>query len=61
MVDDELVRYYNSLVRYGEAPRASLSGIKTRRKELVVRGLVIDTGQRQKLASGRNAIVWRVA
>jgi hypothetical protein len=36
----------------------SSSGLRTRRKELVDEGLVIDTGRREQLASGRWAIVW---
>jgi hypothetical protein len=40
------------------APRASESGIRSRRAELVDRGLVVDTGRRIRLESGRYAIVW---
>jgi hypothetical protein len=36
----------------------SSSGLRTRRKELVDEGLVIDTGRREQLASGRWATVW---
>lgn len=43
------------------APKASLSGIRSRRAELVAKGLVKDTGDRVKLESGRRAIVWAVA
>jgi hypothetical protein len=43
------------------SPRASLSGIRSRRAELVAKGLVKDTGDRVKLESGRRAIVWAVA
>jgi hypothetical protein len=56
--DVELVRAYQNMVT---APRASESGIRTRRAELVDRGLVIDTGRRVKLDSGRYAIVWGLA
>jgi len=38
--------------------RVSESGIRSRRAELVELGLVKDSGLRQKLTSGRNAIVW---
>jgi hypothetical protein len=34
------------------------SGVRSRRAELVQAGLVRDTGERVKLATGRNAIVW---
>lgn len=37
----------------------SPSGIRTRRSELVDQGHVVDSGVRQKLLSGRFAIVWR--
>lgn len=53
--DVEIVNAYRA---YKTAPRASESGIRTRRSELVDRGLVIDTGRRVKLASGRYSIVW---
>ena len=36
----------------------SPSGIRTRRNELVKQGLVRDSGHREKLASGRLAILW---
>jgi hypothetical protein len=53
--DVELVDAYRKFKR---APRASESGIRSRRAELVDRGLVIDTGRRVRLDSGRYAIVW---
>lgn len=37
----------------------SESGIRSRRAELVREGRVVDTGKRIKLASGRNAIMWK--
>lgn len=43
------------------APYASESGIRSRRAELVRRGLVVDTGLRKILVSGRRSIVWGVA
>jgi len=53
--DVELVEAYTNL---RTAPRASESGIRSRRAELVRKGLVIDTGKRVRLDSGRYAIVW---
>jgi predicted HTH transcriptional regulator len=40
------------------ATSMSPSGARTRRAELVARGLVYDTGKRETLASGRKAVVW---
>ena len=58
MTDQELVPWYqNQLI----APRASESGIRSRRAELVEQGLVKDTGARKKLESGRSAVVWTAA
>ena len=54
-VDVELVRAYQNMKT---APRASESGIRSRRAELVKQGLVRDTGRRTRLESGRMAIVW---
>lgn len=62
MTDVDLVERYERSVReviYG-LPRQSQSGIRTRRAELVAGGLVEDTGERRRLESGRQAIVWAV-
>lgn len=56
--DQELVKSYRKMK---DAPRASESGIRSRRAELVALGYVKDTGARVKLPSGRNAIVWKKA
>jgi hypothetical protein len=40
------------------APIISESGYRSRRAELVRLGFVKDTGDREKLSSGRSAIVW---
>lgn len=58
MTDQALVKAFRALKG---APEASESGIRSRRAELVDLGLVVDTGKRVKLASGRHAIVWQVA
>lgn len=38
----------------------STSGARTRRKELVTRGLVRDSGQRGRTASNRKTILWEL-
>jgi hypothetical protein len=59
MTDEELFVAYTKAVSQGSAPLASPSGVRSRRAELVVLGLVEDTGTKRKLVSGRNAIVWK--
>ena len=39
-------------------PKQSSSGLRTRRDELVKRGLVVDSGRMEILPTGRRAIVW---
>ena len=41
-----------------ERKPVSVSGIRTRRSELVTAGRVVDTGERRQTATGRQAIVW---
>ena len=57
LTDEELVGGYTS-TSFGAMCMQSPSGIRTRRKELVEKNLVHDTGERARLASGRKAIVW---
>lgn len=63
MTDEELVWHYDQQIRMGadarDFPRASASGIRSRRAELVRLGFVKDTGHKTKISSGRNAIIWR--
>ena len=55
MTDETMrVKYLAS----GHRGPQSESGLRTRRSELVRKGLVKDSGERVKLASGRMAIVW---
>jgi hypothetical protein len=46
---------------YGHVPPQSPSGLRTRRHELQELGLVEDSGERARLRSGRQAIVWRAS
>lgn len=60
MTDVTLVDWYVEAAKGDpDYPRQSQSGIRSRRAELVAGGLVEDTGQRVRLDSGRQAIVWR--
>lgn len=56
--DEDLIRRYEALAEKGFAPKASPSGIRSRRAELVDRGLVEDSGIKVRTKSGRNAILW---
>jgi hypothetical protein len=62
VTDVELVHWYESLRSQHPKiyPRQSESGLRTRRRELVDMGLVVDTGRTETLPSGRKAIVWGV-
>jgi len=57
MTDVELVKQYQFI--YGTIIPQSDSGIRTRRAELVKKGLVKDTGKTATLPSNRRAILWR--
>lgn len=61
LTDDQLQAHYRRMVSQGDAPRASESGIRSRRAELVALGKLQDSGERVKLDSGRNAILWMPA
>jgi hypothetical protein len=60
MTDEELLTAYAWANAAGDAPRASASGIRSRRHELFDRGLVCPVGY-SLTASNRKALVWSVA
>ena len=59
--DTLLVSCYEAQRVEQQWPKQSPSGIRTRRKELVSAGFLEDSGERQRLDSGRMSIVWQVA
>ena len=58
MTDEQLMIRYAELAARGDLPEQSVSGLRTRRSELVTMNKVRDTGVRSRMASGRQAIVW---
>lgn len=56
LTDTDLISAYRA--EWGAWAPFTDSGLRTRRAELVELGHVVDTGARQKLASGRQSIVW---
>lgn len=65
--DVDLLGHYVALRTWAERgdarrwrwlPQQSVSGLRTRRRELVDAGHVVDTGERVRLDSGRLAKVW---
>jgi hypothetical protein len=58
MTDEQLADEYARCDWF--APQ-SPSGLRTRRHELQELGLVEDSGERARLRSGRQAIVWRAS
>ena len=60
MTDEQLVNAYEIARIVGDAPRASASGVRSRRAELYQRRLVAPVGFSRTM-SGRRALVWSVA
>lgn len=58
MTDSEMIRVYRDLVEFGDAPKASDSGLRSRRSELVAAGLVEFAGFGVS-DLGRKSIVWQ--
>lgn len=59
--DEEIAIYFQQLASLQDWPRQSPSGLRSRRAELVSAGLVKDSGERTKTASGRQTIVWELS
>lgn len=56
--DEELYAHYCRYMATGDAPMASISGVRSRRAELTDEGYLRDSGRKSKTASGRSAIIW---
>lgn len=54
MTDEEIARAVSPIILGDASP----SGLRTRRSELVEQGLIVDSGRRKRLSSGREAVVW---
>lgn len=52
-------RFMEDRYPYTSLPRQSLSGLRTRRNELVKKGLVEWTGDYETLNTGRRARIWK--
>jgi hypothetical protein len=61
MYDRKLQREYDRYRVPNLWPEQSESGIRTRRKELVDRGRLKDSGRSVRRPSGRKSIVWELA
>lgn len=58
MTDEQLVGAYRRAAEAERVPPQSVSGIRTRRRELTDAGLLVDTEERETTRSGRKAILW---
>lgn len=61
LTDEELVAIYAQRFSTGGRSLESRSSPRKRRSDLANANLLVDSGQRRPLASGRNGVVWRVA
>lgn len=59
--DEEIFNYYFNLAELFEWPKASPSGLRSRRAELVTLGTIFDTGKRGTTASGRATTIWELS
>lgn len=62
MTDEDLVEHYMKASQYHPEiyPYQSESGIRTRRSELVRRGMVAASGERGITRSGRPCTIWKI-
>lgn len=60
MCDEQLVAEYDAGVARGDFLRKTAQCIRSRRAELVRKGLIIDNGLRVPMTTGRKAILWQV-
>lgn len=62
MHDEELIHHYHFLrSEFSDRfPQQSDSGIRSRRAELVSKGLLVNSGSRAKTRAGRSTIIWKL-
>ena len=58
MTDEQLIAHYNRAIHHEGWPIATESGIRSRRKELVVEGKILDSMTTGLTASNRSTIIW---
>lgn len=60
MTDDDIAEHYARWIASGnkELPEQTASSLRTRRSELVDKGLVKDSGQRAPMRTGRPGTAW---
>ena len=61
MTDEEFLDVYERKQTDESWPEQSVSGLRTRRSELVRFSRLADTGRRKRMRSNRQAIVWGLA
>ncbi len=57
--DEQIADAYQTNLPWERLPEQSDSGLRTRRSELVRKGVVVDSGERRRNRAGRQCAVWK--